>query len=97
IRFNDATVDAVGRLWATTMPLANDSAEGAIWVFSEDWRMHRVAGGFRTPNGLAFDVTRSRLYFSDSHPTVRRVWHAEWDGRVQLGVPCVFMEFGEAA
>src|SRR5690606_39714806 len=41
IRFNDATVDAVGRLWATTMPLANDSAEGAIWVFSEDWRMHR--------------------------------------------------------
>jgi len=96
IRFNDATVDAAGRLWASTMRTANDRAEGAIWIFSDDWRMRRVADGFRTPNGLAFDVTRSRLYFSDSHPTVRRVWHAEWDGSAKLGARRVFMEFGEA-
>jgi sugar lactone lactonase YvrE len=96
MRFNDATVDAAGRLWASTMRVANDRAEGAIWVFSGDWRMHRVAEGFRTPNGLAFDAARSRLYFSDSHPTVRRVWHAGCDPQVPaLQAPTVFMEFAE--
>jgi len=96
MRFNDATVDATGRLWASTMRIANDRAEGAIHVFSADWRMHELAGGFRTPNGLAFDVERSRLYFSDSHPTVRRVWHADHDpGRRKLGEPVPFMEFGD--
>ncbi len=96
MRFNDATVDASGRLWASTMRVANDRAEGAIHVFSDDWRMHRLADGFRTPNGLAFDVGRSRLYFSDSHPSVRRVWHAAFDpiGN-RLGGRTVFMQFGE--
>lgn len=96
MRFNDATVDAAGVLWASTMRVANDRAEGAIHVFADDWRMQRVADGFRTPNGLAFDAGRSRLYFSDSHPTVRRVWHAEWHESAGLGASRVFMEFDEA-
>lgn len=96
MRFNDATVDATGRLWASVMRVANDRADGAIYVFSADWRMHRLVGALRTPNGLAFDTARSRLYFSDSHPTVRRVWHAVYNPESrQLRAPTVFMEFGE--
>ncbi|MBX3530129.1 MAG: SMP-30/gluconolactonase/LRE family protein [Rhizobiaceae bacterium] len=96
MRFNDATVDAAGRLWASTMRVANDRADGAIHVFSDGWRMHRVADGFRTANGLAFDAARSRLYFSDSHPTVRRVWHAGFEPHTgRLGEPAVFMRFAD--
>ncbi len=96
MRFNDACVDAAGRLWAGTMRVANDRADGAIHILADDWRMHRVAEGLRTPNGLAFDASRGRLYFSDSHPTVRRVWCAGYDTAQQAPGPrTAFMEFGD--
>ncbi len=96
MRFNDATVDATGRLWASTMRVANDRAEGAIWRFSRHWEMLRLADGLLTPNGLAFDAARSRLYFSDSHSTVRRVWHAQYDQvRHELEHRSTFMEFSD--
>lgn len=79
MRFNDAMVDPLGRLWAGTMLLSNDKPAGALYLFDAGLAMHQVAGGLITPNGLAFDVERGRLYWSDSHPEVRIVWTATFD------------------
>ena len=36
-------------------------------------------GGLITPNGMAFSPDGRTLYWSDSHPSVQRVWRADYD------------------
>lgn len=79
VRFNDATVDASGRLWACTMDMANRAPAGVLYSVSADRRLVAHLGGIRTPNGLAHDPARNRLYLSDSHPDVQAVWMFDCD------------------
>ncbi|WP_170317825.1 SMP-30/gluconolactonase/LRE family protein [Paroceanicella profunda] len=72
-RFNDATVDAMGRLWAASMDITLRQPLGALYRV-RGAGAERLFGGLSTANGLAADLGRGRLYLSDSHPTVRRVW-----------------------
>ncbi len=73
-RFNDATVDANGALWVSTMALDLARGEAAIYRVMDDLRMEPVVTGLTIPNGMAVDGQRGRLYYSDSHWDVQTIW-----------------------
>lgn len=74
IRFNDATTDTHGCIWAGTMDIANRRPIGALVRIDPLLRITTVIEGLTTPNGLAFDDERDRLYLSDSSAGVQKVW-----------------------
>lgn len=74
IRFNDSTIDRDGNLWAATMDVDNIRPIGTLYRIAPDLTMTEILTGFITPNGLAVDADRGRLYISDSHQTVQSVW-----------------------
>lgn len=78
-RFNDATIDEAGRLWASTLSIDNTSGRAAIHRVTADFHLATVANGFTTPNGLAADPVSGRIFFSDSHPSVQTIWTAPCD------------------
>ncbi len=79
VRFNDATTDAAGRLWASTMDLRNERAVGRILRIDPDFRVTVIESGMRTPNGLAVDEQRGLIYWSDTHREIRTIWTAPLD------------------
>lgn len=85
VRFNDGTLDPAGRLWAGTMQQGVPGPGGALFCIEADLSHRRVFEGFWTPNGLAFDPLRHRMYFSDSHPSVQTIWVCDYD--VATGTP----------
>lgn len=79
-RFNDAVVDIAGNLLVGTMQKSHVGAApvGCLYHFAGGgWQ--QLAAGFWTINGLAFSPDGRTLYFSDSHPSVRRVWACDYD------------------
>ncbi len=80
VRFNDSCIDSAGRLWAGTMDPGNARPIGALWLYGAEGAPERVLDGFLTINGLAWDAARERLYVSDSHPNVRKIWALEAPG-----------------
>lgn len=78
-RFNDATVDETGRLWVSTMALDTTPGRGAVHLVTGDLGLKTVLGGLTTPNGLAADAARARLYVSDSHTDIRTIWTVDCD------------------
>lgn len=85
-RFNDATVDGSGRLWASTMAVDGARGRGALHLVSPDMTLKPVMDGLTTPNGLAADLGRGRLFISDSHPDIRMIWTAGCDfGTGEIG------------
>lgn len=94
-RFNDACCDAQGRIWAGTMDCDNLRDDGVLYLFDPAaMTLQAKAEGYRTINGLAFDAAAGRLYVSDSHPSVQRVWTYELDGEA-LSPPRVFARFDD--
>lgn len=73
-RFNDAATDDAGRLWAATMEIDNRSPTGLLYRIVPDGPAEPMLDGLHTPNGLAVDGDRGRLYLSDSHPSRQIVW-----------------------
>ncbi|PHP67755.1 hypothetical protein CSC94_08700 [Zhengella mangrovi] len=84
-RFNDAAVDGSGRLWASTMALDAEADTGAIHLVTPDLMLQMIVKNLRIPNGLAADLKRDRLFYSDSHPGVRRVWIRRIAGKPASG------------
>lgn len=78
-RFNDACTDPAGRLWAATCDRENREPLGKLYRIAPDLAAEAVLDGLMTPNGLAVDGVRGRLYLSDSHPTVQALWSAPLD------------------
>jgi len=74
VRFNDSTVDKHGNLWAAIMDVDNIQTIGTLFRITPAFAVTEVMSGFITPNGLAVDAARGRLYVSDSHATVQTVW-----------------------
>lgn len=85
VRFNDGMLDPAGRLWAGTMQQEIASPAGALFCIEPDLSHRRVFEDFWTPNGLAFDPQRQRMYFSDSHPSVQTIWVCDYD--LATGIP----------
>ncbi len=79
VRFNDGALDPAGRFWAGTMQRDIASPAGAIFRIDPDFSHRRVFDDLWTPNGLAFDTVRERMYFSDSHPSVQTIWVCDYD------------------
>ena len=93
-RFNDACLDARGRIWAGTMCLQNKRSVGVLYRFTpETGALEPVDFGFRTVNGLAWDAGQSRLFVSDSNPAVQRVWTCTVQGDGAPGPRRDFADF----
>lgn len=96
-RFNDAAVDAAGRLLIGTMRKSafGPAPTGVLYSLGEDgWRT--LLEGFWTLNGLAFSPDGRTLYLSDSHPDVQTVWRCPYDPDTGvIGERQVFARFQE--
>ncbi len=81
MRFNDGRCDRQGRLWASTlcMDTAHAPAAGAWYCLDTSGLGAAQHTGLTTPNGLAFSPDGTTLYFSDSHPSVQKIWAFDYD------------------
>ncbi len=81
MRFNDGRCDALGRLWVSSMcmDMALAAPVGAWFCLDERGLSAAHRDGLITPNGLAFSLDSSTMYFSDSHPSVRKIWAFDFD------------------
>lgn len=66
-RFNDGKVDPEGGYWAGTMEDAEvDDIAGHWWRLGSDNSVVKMDHGYHVTNGPTFDVSRSRIYLTDS-------------------------------
>lgn len=93
-RFNDGATDMQGRFWAGTMKEGAPAApQGRFYRLDPDLTVTPWRGGFFTTNGLAFSPDGQKMYFSDSNPAVRTIWHAPYDPETGTpGAPAVFFD-----
>ncbi len=79
MRFNDGRLDRQGRLWASTLVMDGSlaAADGALYRFDGQGLSAPLVRGLVTGNGLAFSPDGRRMYLSDSHPTVQRIWQLD--------------------
>lgn len=87
MRFNDGRCDRAGRFWAGTMvrDMALARPAGVLHRFDAGGLSAPLVDGLITPNGLAFSPDGRRMYLSDSHPQVRRVWAFDLDEQGRPG------------
>lgn len=81
MRFNDGRCDASGRLWAGTMQMEMSlaAAQGSLYCLDEQGLSEPKLKRLITPNGSAFSPDGRRMYLSDSHPTVQKIWAFDFD------------------
>ena len=93
MRFNDGRCDASGRFWISTMCMDMTLAVpvGAWFSLDERGLSAPHCEGLITPNGLAFSPDNATMYFSDSHPTVQKIWALDFD--LEMGTPGDQREF----
>lgn len=95
-RFNDACTDTQGRIWAGTMDIDNQQANGTLYLFDPTYRtLVSKFEGFRTINGLAWDLANGRLFLSDSHHDVQTVWTCKVDLNGRVSERTVFARFDD--
>lgn len=93
-RFNDGKRAPDGSFWAGTMDDAEETASGAWWRFDpESGAATCLERGYRVTNGPAFDVTRRRVYLTDS--ARQTVFAADWISGSGFENKRVFASFGE--
>lgn len=90
MRFNDGRCDASGRFWISTMcmNMALAAPVGSWYCLDERGLSPAHCDALITPNGLAFSPDDRTMYFSDSHPSVQKIWAFDFDlaqGRVGAG------------
>jgi len=74
VRFNDATFDAQGRIWACTMGGTTEEPLGTYYCYDSELNRRTVDGGYRIANGPALSPDGLLLYTVESsgHPGRRR-------------------------
>lgn len=65
-RFNDAKVDARGRIWAGTMTMNGDRPTGALYRFDPDGSVSRVDDGYLITNGPAIAPAGDVMLHTDT-------------------------------
>lgn len=88
MRFNDGRCDRQGRFWAGTMRLdmAAGIADGVLYRYGAgDTAVNAQLHSLIVPNGLAFSPDGTRMYLSDSHPSVQTIWVFDYD--IDSGTP----------
>ncbi|WP_313646055.1 glucurono-1,5-lactonase [Pseudomonas sp.] len=81
MRFNDGRCDRQGRFWAGSMlmDMQQGAHVGALYRVDGEGRLHRQHKDMIVPNGLAFSPDGTRMYLSDSHPAVQKIWVFDYD------------------
>jgi sugar lactone lactonase YvrE len=82
MRFNDGRCDRQGRFWAGTMHMQMSEAQavGSLYRYDPDGSLAGpLESGLVTQNGLAWSPDGRRMYLSDSHASVNRVWCFDYD------------------
>jgi sugar lactone lactonase YvrE len=83
-RFNDAAVDAHGRLWAGTMSTTREPGTAALYRLLPGGTPEIAIAGATISNGLDWNLDATRLYYIDS--TTQRVDAIDFDlDRGRLG------------
>jgi sugar lactone lactonase YvrE len=93
--FNDATVDATGRLIIGTMlPGRGNDGKACFFSIGPDHNARLLFEGYNTTNGLAFSPDGLTFYFSDSHVDSRKVWASDYNPSTgTTGSPRLFIDF----
>ncbi|MDY7577106.1 SMP-30/gluconolactonase/LRE family protein [Herbaspirillum sp. RTI4] len=86
MRFNDGRCDRAGRFWVTSMvmDMRLKADDGALYSMSPTGFSAPLVSNLVTGNGLAFSPDGRTMYFSDSHPSVQKIWAMDLDSN---GVP----------
>jgi len=81
MRFNDGRCDRQGRFWAGSMlmDMQQGAHVGALYRVDGEGQLHRQLRDMIVPNGLAFSPDGTRMYLSDSHPNVQKIWAFDYD------------------
>jgi len=81
MRFNDGRCDRQGRFWAGSMlmDMQQGAHVGALYRLDGESRLHQQLKDMIVPNGLAFSPDGTRMYLSDSHPNVQKIWTFDYD------------------
>jgi sugar lactone lactonase YvrE len=66
VRFNDASVDPAGRVWAGTMHTDETEPLGELYRLDPGGALTTVAKGVTVSNGLGWSPDGTRLYYADS-------------------------------
>jgi sugar lactone lactonase YvrE len=74
VRFNDATTDAEGRIWACTLGGTTEEPLGTYYCYDPDLKRRTVDDGYLVANGPALSPDRSLLYTVETsgHPRRRK-------------------------
>lgn len=95
-RFNDGARAPDGSFWAGSMDNSEKTDAGTWWRLDpETGKASSIDGGYRVPNGPAFDPVRRRVYLTDSPRQI--VYLAQFDegGRGALQTKSIFLRFRE--
>jgi sugar lactone lactonase YvrE len=65
-RVNDAKADAVGRIWAGTMPVSADRPSGSLYRIDLDRSVHRLERSYTIANGPAIADDGRFMYHTDT-------------------------------
>lgn len=87
-RTNDATVDALGRLWIATMDDDEQVETGTLWCFEHGTLRHAGTNAVVT-NGPAVTADLSTLYHVDSGARLISRHAVDEDGRLGPGEPFI--------
>ncbi|WPV02015.1 SMP-30/gluconolactonase/LRE family protein [Mucilaginibacter sp. cycad4] len=80
-RFNDGKCDAVGRFWAGTMALSEETGAGSLYMIENDLSATVKIKGVSISNGLAWSPDNKIMYYIDT-PTFEVV---AYDYDIQTG------------
>lgn len=81
-RFNDASVDREGRLWAGTMDDQEVEASGSLYRLDPSGACTQVDSGYLVTNGPAFSPDGRRMYCNDSARRVTWAFDVSPDGTI---------------
>ncbi|MFB8373471.1 SMP-30/gluconolactonase/LRE family protein [Paenibacillus taichungensis] len=65
-RFNDGKCDALGRFWAGTMSMNNESKAGAFYCLEEGQPVRTLFRDVSTSNGLGWSPDQRKMYYIDT-------------------------------
>ena len=66
VRFNDGTVDCLGRFFAGTMAFDGSKPVGKLYRFNSDYSIDQLDSGFLIPNGMGFDKSNEHFFMIDT-------------------------------
>lgn len=94
-RFNDAKADAMGRIYAGSMPFTCDRPSGALYRLDPDGRATRLREGYTIPNGPAIGGDEHGAFLLHTDSALRTIFRYPVNDDGGLGPRTPFVAFEE--